>query len=102
MENKFMQPNYNIGLVGHVSHGKSSTCRALTGVETFKHSKEKERGITMKIGYANCKIFKCKICPEPECYYPSGSKNTKNLCLNCGSATELVQFFSFIDCPGHE
>ncbi|XWV24481.1 mimivirus translation initiation factor 2 gamma subunit [Tupanvirus deep ocean] len=100
--NTITQPTYNIGMVGHVSHGKTSTIRALTGVETFKHSKEKERGITMKIGYANCKIFKCKNCPEPQCYYPSGSKIKTQQCTTCGSETELVQYFSFIDCPGHE
>ena len=98
----FSQPTYNIGFVGSVSHGKSATVKALTGTETFKHSKEKERGITIKIGYANCKIFKCSKCPEPQCYHPVGSKTKTCKCTTCNADTELVQYFSFIDCPGHE
>lgn len=97
-----IQPTYNIGLVGHVSHGKSTVVKALTGIETFKHSKEKERGVTMKIGYANCKIYKCIICPEPQCYFPCGSSTKSWKCIHCDGDTELIQNFSFIDCPGHE
>jgi len=100
MESK--QPTFNIGMVGHVAHGKSSTVKALTGIETFKHAKEKERGITIKIGYANCKIFKCPKCSEPECYHSAGSATKKHLCNHCGNDTELVRYFSFVDCPGHE
>ena len=98
---KLSQPLFNVGLLGNVSAGKSSVVRALTGIETTRHSKEKERGITMKIGYANCKIFKCTICPAPQCYYPSSSKEDKYKC-SCGTDCELVQHISFIDCPGHE
>lgn len=97
-----MQPSYNIGLVGHVSHGKSTCCKVLTGVETFKHSKEKEKGITMKIGYTNCKIFKCSVCPEPQCYNSSNGEVDSFECSACKTSCELVQYFSFVDCPGHE
>lgn len=99
---KYLQPSYNIGLVGHVSAGKSSCIRALTGVETYKHSKEKERGITMKLGYANCKIFKCPVCPEPQCFSSNNDQIKNQQCVHCQSDTELVQYFSFVDCPGHE
>ena len=100
--NGLSQPTFNIGLVGSVSHGKSSLVKALTGIETFKHSEEKKRGITMKIGYANCKIFKCTKCPEPQCYYPTGSRIKTYGCDKCNSDCENISFFSFIDCPGHE
>ena len=100
MSNK--QPCYNIGLVGSVSHGKSQTVKALTGVETFTHSKEKKLGITMRIGYANCCIYKCTKCPEPQCYQSSGSRTTLSQCVHCRSPLDLVEYFSFIDCPGHE
>jgi len=99
---EYKQPIFNIGMVGHVAHGKSSVVRALTGVETFKYAKERERGITMKIGYANCKVFKCNLCPNPICYHPVGSKINKHKCYHCGSETALVQHFSLVDCPGHE
>lgn len=96
------QPTFNIGLVGNVAAGKSNTVKALTNVETTKFTKEKAKGITMKIGYANCKIFKCDICPEPECYQPTNSKVASHQCIKCGSESILIQYFSFIDCPGHE
>lgn len=96
------QPTFNIGMVGHVSHGKSSVVRALTGVETFKYAKEKERGITIKIGYANCKIFRCPDCPKPICYTSICSKTKELECPHCGQQSYLVCHFSFIDCPGHE
>ena len=36
------QPTKNIGVVGHVSHGKSSIVKLLTGINTMKNSNEKE------------------------------------------------------------
>ena len=96
------QPKYNIGLVGSVSHGKSMTVKAFTGAQTFKFSKEKEKGITMKIGYANCKIFCCQKCPEPICYQSSNNKTKNHKCIHCNTDCLLKQYFSFIDCPGHE
>lgn len=94
------QPRINIAMVGHVSHGKTTIIKALTGIETTRHSREKERGITIKIGYANCKIFKCPVCPEPQCYH--ARCHEKNFKCGCGADCELVQYLSFVDCPGHE
>ena len=101
-QQNYSQPKYNIGLLGNVAAGKSATVKAFTGIETFKFAKEREKGITMKIGYANCKIFKCPICPEPECYFPTSSKVKNYLCDKCKIDCVLAQYFSFIDCPGHE
>jgi selenocysteine-specific elongation factor len=41
-----------IGTAGHVDHGKSALIRALTGVETDRFPEEKERGISIDIGFA--------------------------------------------------
>jgi len=41
-----------IGTAGHVDHGKTSLVRALTGVETDRLQEEKERGISIELGYA--------------------------------------------------
>lgn len=49
---------FNVGMLGHVAHGKTSLTRALSGVTTTKFSQEKIRNITIKLGYANFKIFK--------------------------------------------
>ena len=46
-----LQPTINIGLVGHVAHGKSSVCRYLSGKRTQQHSQEhKLHGATIKLG----------------------------------------------------
>ena len=37
------QPEINIGLVGHVDHGKTTLTKALSGVWTDRHSEEIKR-----------------------------------------------------------
>lgn len=41
-----------IGTGGHVDHGKTALVRALTGVETDRWKEERERGLTIDIGFA--------------------------------------------------
>ena len=41
-----------IGTAGHIDHGKTSLVRALTGVDTDRLAEEKERGITIELGFA--------------------------------------------------
>jgi translation initiation factor 2 subunit 3 len=71
------QATLNIGTVGHVAHGKSTVVRAISGVNTVKFRQEKVRNITIRLGYANAKIYKCPSCPAPECFksYPSDKEN---------------------------
>lgn len=45
-----------LGTIGHVAHGKSSTVRAISGVQTVRFKNELERNITIKLGYANAKV----------------------------------------------
>src|SRR3954454_24347782 len=40
-----------IGTAGHVDHGKTSLVRALTGVDLDRLPEEKERGITITLGF---------------------------------------------------
>lgn len=64
---------------------------------------EKVRNITIKLGYANAKIYKCPKCPAPECYSSFGSdKDDAINCARCKSPLELVRHISFVDCPGHD
>lgn len=45
--------NYmTLGVIGHVDHGKTSLVKALTGMETDRLKEEKERGISIALGYA--------------------------------------------------
>src|SRR3990170_7478624 len=41
-----------IGTAGHIDHGKNSLIRALTGQETDRLREEKERGISIDLGFA--------------------------------------------------
>ena len=45
-----------IGTAGHIDHGKTALIRALTGQETDRLKEEKERGITIDIGFAHLKL----------------------------------------------
>ena len=41
-----------VTLAGHVDHGKTSIVRALTGIDTDRLAEEKERGLTIDLGFA--------------------------------------------------
>lgn len=90
-----VQPELNIGTLGHVDNGKSTLVQALTGVWTARHSEELRRGITIRIGYADAFIYKCPKCRGPYIY------TVQKKCSNCGSETNLKRAISFVDCPGH-
>ncbi|KAJ5143654.1 uncharacterized protein N7515_002441 [Penicillium bovifimosum] len=64
------QATQNIGTIGHVAHGKSTVVKAISEVQTVRFKNELERNITIKLGYANAKIYKCDSpeCPRPTCY----------------------------------
>ncbi len=42
-----------IGTAGHVDHGKTALIRALTGIETDRHPEERERGMSIDLGFAH-------------------------------------------------
>lgn len=64
------QATINIGTIGHVAHGKSTVVKAISGVQTVRFKNELIRNITIKLGYANAKIYQCdnKECPRPGCF----------------------------------
>ncbi len=64
----------NVGLVGHIDHGKTTLLYRLTGKFADTHSEELKRGITIKLGYADTIL-------------EDGKKR---------------RYVSFIDVPGHE
>ena len=95
-EKKVIQPEVNIGTIGHVDNGKSTLVQALSGKFPDDHSEEIKRGISIRLGYADTEFRKCPTCDEPECY------TTEKKCPNDDSETELLRRVSFVDCPGHE
>ncbi len=94
-EEPIIQPEVNIGTLGHVDNGKSTLVQALTGIWTARHSEELRRGITIRIGYADAFIFKCPKCRAPNNY------TVQAKCPNCGSEPKFDRTISFVDCPGH-
>lgn len=96
-----LQPNINIGMIGSVSNGKSSIVERLTNIKTQKHSSETKRNITIKLGYANAKIFKCNVCSPPDCYQSRHSSEMEANCDICNGKMELKKHISIIDVPGH-
>lgn len=88
-----MQAELNIGLLGHVDHGKTSVTKMLTGTWTDVHSMEIKRGITIKLGYAEMNMRKCEKC---------NLFTTSDKCPKCGGGTKEIRKISFVDAPGHE
>ena len=48
-----MSAPLTLGTAGHIDHGKTALIRALTGVDTDRLPQERERGISIELGYAS-------------------------------------------------
>src|SRR5436853_3692981 len=67
-------PAWMIRTARHIDHGNTSLVRALTGIDTDRLKEEKERGITIELGFANLDL----------------------------SAEGIAERVGVVDVPGHE
>ena len=90
------------GTIGHVAHGKSTVVKAISGVGTGKFEKELEKNKTLKLGYANAKIYRATDGEEgvPGNYRSKGSSAADEF-VEDGRTWRLQSHVSFVDCPGH-
>ena len=76
-------PVLNVGMVGHIDHGKTTLLHTLTGKFADIHSEELKRGITIKLGYADIVL--------------------KKLGEKYGAKEGIpIRYITFVDVPGHE
>ena len=95
------QATINIGTIGHVAHGKSTVVKAISGVQTVRFKNELERNITIKLGYANAKIFKSDE-PAGIGRYRAYGSSKEDTFAEDGKNYSLQRHVSFVDCPGHD
>lgn len=103
------QATINVGTIGHVAHGKSTVVKAISGVHTVRFKTELERNITIKLGYANAKIYNGEAKPDAEgnkkggFYTSRGSSHPDTFTDEKSGVTyHLRRHVSFVDCPGHD
>lgn len=119
------QATINVGTIGHVAHGKSTVVKAISGVQTVRFKNELERNITIKLGYANAKIYKgtplLEIGKKEDQteefkqemnasdfqkggFYTSRGSSHPDIFVDPVSKVEyrLRRHVSFVDCPGHD
>merc|ERR1719150_1429745 len=97
------QATINIGTIGHVAHGKSTVVKAISGIKTTRFRAEDVRNITIKLGYANAKIYKGLGVQRPQCYTSKKSNQPDVWTDEKTNVTYVLQrHLSFVDCPGHD
>jgi translation initiation factor 2 gamma subunit (eIF-2gamma) len=67
------RPPLTLGTAGHIDHGKTSLVRALTGVDTDRLPAERQRGMTIELGYAPLTLPTDNACRSSTCLGTSAS-----------------------------
>ncbi|MFW6128127.1 MAG: translation initiation factor IF-2 subunit gamma [Halobacteriota archaeon] len=95
-DNEVPLPEINIGMIGHVDHGKTTLVAALSRIWTDRHSEELKRGISIRLGYADATFRYCPKCEPPKAY------TVEKVCPDHKTKTKILRSVSFVDSPGHE
>lgn len=120
------QPTLVVGAVGHAAHGKTTLVAALTGQRPSRFRQEARQNMTIQLGYATARIYRCPVCPRPHCFQvvrpldpaittdedaarsskvAADASPPRPRCSRCAAPAPLMtchRLVAFIDCPGHE
>jgi len=77
-----------LGTAGHVDHGKTSLIKLLTGVDTDRLKEEKERGITIELGFASLALPDGRMLGVVD--VPGHERFIKNMVAGAGSIDLVV------------
>lgn len=55
------QKNITLGTAGHIDHGKTALVKLLTGCDTDRLKIEKERGMSIELGFAPCMLAEMEV-----------------------------------------
>ncbi len=79
--------NIIIATAGHIDHGKTTLIRALTGVDTDRWKEEKQRGITIDLGYADIRENDTRI---HFIDVPGHEKFVRNMLAGAGTVSAVL------------
>ncbi|GMH58734.1 hypothetical protein TrRE_jg1224 [Triparma retinervis] len=104
-------------VISRQAHGKSTVVKAISGVQTVRFKNEMVRNITIKLGYANAKIYQGSritvpgktnddgtVTPATSLAGPYTSRGSSHpdTFTEDGVTYNLRRHVSFVDCPGHD